>query len=75
MARNICPLLLGPSVMQISKIVECQELELTDPNKQTLTVIVAMKSNLKAHTKKRIDRLYNRVVLPLHLSLKIARAA
>lgn len=75
MANENYTLQLDPSVRQVAKAFGYQDLELINPHKPTAATIAAMQPDLKTRTKKRIIRLRDRVVRPVYLKLKSARAA
>ena len=75
MANENYTLQLDPSVRQIAKAFGYQDLELINPHKPTAATIAAMQPDFKTRTKKRIVRLRDRVIRPVYLKLKAARAA
>lgn len=66
---------LDPAVRQIAKAFGYQDLDLINPHKPTAATITAMRPNFKTRMKKSIVRLRDRVVRPVYLKLKAARAA
>jgi hypothetical protein len=66
---------LDPSVRQIAKAFGYQDLDLINPHKPTAATIAAMQPDFKTRTKNRIVRLRDRVLRPVYLKLKAARAA
>jgi len=75
MANENYTLQLDPSVRQIAKAFGYRDLELINPHKSTAATIAAMQPDFKTRTKKRIIRLRDRVIRPVYLRLKAARAA
>lgn len=75
MANENYTLQLDPSVCQIARAFGYQDLELINPHRPTAEKIAAMRPDFKTRTKKRIVRLRDRVIRPVYLKLKAARAA
>lgn len=74
MANENYTLQLDPSVKQITKAFGYQDQELINPHKPTAAAIAAMRPSFKTRNRNRFIRLRDRVVRPVYLKFKAARA-